>query len=395
MITNRNILCLSGTEWGGNYIKASVELLKELAPHNQILFVNSAYTLKDALDGLLGKKNIRLKRALGLRSRINTIQLDNGGKVHLLTPPVILSVNFLPEGKLYQKLIRFNGKLLERSVKHALKKLGMQDKLINFVAFNLGMGVTTARHYNEQSLIYHCYDEVKGAEWKQRHGVALEKRLLQLADGVIVTSRGLYDSKKDLCKRCFIVKNAVNFDLFSKGFRFQQAKEQVVGYIGSIDERLGYTLLKYLVQQLPTVKFVFVGRINIDIPATGLQNYPNVHFAGAKAPDELPAYLQSYSAGIIPFVKDDFTRGIYPMKINEYLAAGLPVVSTDFGDLSDFNDVVQVCSNKEAFLECLQTEMADDNTEKRKARQDVARHNTWAVRAEELSNAIQQIEAEI
>lgn len=370
-------------------------MLKELASHNQILFVNSAYTLKDATDGLLGKKNIQLKRALGLRSRINTIKLDNGGKVHLLTPPVILSVNFLPEGKLYQALIRFNGKLLERSVKCALKKLNMQDKLINFVAFNLGMGVTTARHYHEHTIIYHCYDEVKGAEWKSRHGVALEKRLLEIADGVIVTSQGLYNSKKDLCKRCFIVKNAVNFNLFSKGFHSQPNAEKVVGYIGSIDERLDYALLEHLVQQLPAIKFVFVGRIKVNLHNTGLKDYPNVHFTGAKTPDELPAYLQTFSAGIIPFVKDDFTRGIYPMKINEYLAAGLPVIGTDFSDLSDFEGVIQVCNNKETFLQQLQTELNTDTPEKRIARQNVARQNTWAVRAEELSEAIQQIEAEI
>lgn len=395
MITNRNILCLSGTEWGGNYIKASVELLKELAPHNQVLFVNSAYTLKDALDGLFGKKKIQLRRALGLRSRIDTILLDNGGKVHLLTPPVILSVNFLPEGRLYQALIRFNGKLLERTVKRALKRLNMGDKLINFVAFNLGMGVTTARHFNEHVLIYHCYDEVKGAEWKRRHGVALEKQLLPLADGVIVTSQGLYDSKKDLCKRCFIVKNAVNFDLFSKGFSMHLSGEKVVGYIGSVDERLDYDLLAYLAQKLPAAKFMFVGRINVDIGSTRLQNYTNVQFTGAKTPDELPAYLQSFSAGIIPFVKNDFTRGIYPMKINEYLAAGLPVISTDFGDLSDFEGVIRVCPHKEAFLKQLQNELACDTPEKRQERQDLARQNTWAIRAEELSNAIQQIEAEI
>lgn len=396
MITNRNILCLSSTEWGGNYIKATVELIKELAPQNRILFVNSPYTFKDVADGLAGKKNVAFKRALGLKSRIKTITLNNGAQVYLLTPPISVSVNFLPEGWLYQTLLRLNGWLLKRSALRALKQLGMTDRLINFVAFNQAMGVTTGRRFNESVLIYHCYDEIRGADnWIRKHGVALENRLLKMADGVVVTSQGLYNSKKDLCQRCFIVKNAANFGLFGRGFHARLNTEKIVGYVGTIDERLDYGLLEHLLKQMPAVKFVFVGRMNTPTNDTVLHRYPNAVLTGAKTPDELPGYLETFSAGIIPFVKDEFTRGIYPMKINEYLAAGLPVISTGFSDLNDFTGVIQIADGGAAFLEQLQSELDTDTPEKRIARQQVAQQNTWAVRAEELSAAIEQIEAEL
>ena len=272
----------------------------------------------------------------------------------------------------------------------------MTDRLIHIVAFNQAMGVTTGRRFNEQVLIYHCYDEIHGAhEWRQKHGIALENRLLKIVDGVIVTSQGLYNSKRDLCKTCFMVKNAVNFNLFSRGFHSRIDALKTVGYIGTIDERLDYDLLQYLLTQMADVKFVFVGRINTRSGDTVLHRFPNASFTGAKKPDELPGYLKSFSAGIIPFVKNDFTRGIYPMKINEYLAAGLPVVSTDFSDLSDFDGTVRIAGDKATFLQHLQTELATDTTEKRASRQDIARQNTWAVRARELSDAIRAIEAGI
>lgn len=368
--------------------------MKELAPQNQLLFVNSPYTFKDVMDGLRGTKNVAFRRALGLKSRVKTIQLANGGTVHLLTPPIAVSVNFLPEGWLYQALLHLNGWLLKRSTCKALKRLGMTDRLINFVAFNQAMGVTTGRKFKEHVLIYHCYDEIRGAHpWVQKHGIALENRLLKMVDGVIVTSQGLYNAKKDLCKTCFIVKNAANFDLFSQGFHLRVDAGKVVGYVGTIDERLDYDLLQYLLTQMPGVQFVFVGRINTESGNTVLDNFPNAHFAGAKKPNELPGYLKTFSAGIIPFVKDDFTQGIYPMKINEYLAAGLPVISTDFSDLSDFENAIEIVNSKTAFLQCLQTELNTDNHEKKVARQHIARQNTWAVRARELSAAIEQIEA--
>jgi glycosyltransferase involved in cell wall biosynthesis len=395
MMTNRNMICLSSTEWGGDYIKASVELMKELATQNNILFVNSPYTVKDLFDGLCGKRNIEIARSFGFKDRVEKLKLPNGGSVYLFTPPPFVSINFLPEGFIYQTLLKFNGWQLRYTAAKALKKLGMTDRLINFVAFNQGMGVTTGRRFGEQTLVYHCYDEIRGAHpWLKKHGIALEERFLKMVDGTIVTSKGLYEAKKDLCKACYIVKNAVNIDLFSQGFQSEVKPEKVVGYIGSIDERLDYDLLVHLLENMPDTKFVFVGRVTTDFGEEAvLRKYPNAELTGAKLPEELPGYLKTFSAGIIPFVKSDFTRGIYPMKINEYLAAGLPVISTDFSNLDDFEGIINITGDKEAFLRDLQTELAADTPEKRNARLEVAKQNTWTVRAGELSAAIGDMEA--
>ncbi|MES2061601.1 MAG: glycosyltransferase [Bacteroidota bacterium] len=394
MLNNRNILCISGTEWNGNYIKAVVELMKVLSVKNNILFVENAYTYKDAIAGVSDKDKIDFGKAFGFKNRIRTISTDNGGTVNVLFPPLVFPVNFLPNGRLYKSLLSFNAWLLRRTVKKALKKLNMQNELINFTSFNPGMGLMTGRTFNEKTLIYHCYDEIKGAPlWLSKHGLRLEAGFMKMVDAVIVTSQGLYESKKDFCKQCFIVKNAVKVDLFKKGFNHNpDPGKKVVGYVGTVDDRSDYDLLHHLFTNMPDAEFVFVGRI-LSVRGQGiLSKYPNVKIEGPKMPEQLPPYLQTFSVGIIPFVKDDFTKGIYPMKINEYLAAGLPVVSTAFGDIADFAGLIKITDDKEAFLQYVLSEIAGDTPEKRTARLKTAENNTWDKRAEELSNVIEQVE---
>jgi glycosyltransferase involved in cell wall biosynthesis len=396
MLSNRNILCISGTEWNGNYIKAVVELMKVLSSTNKVLFVENAYTYKDAIAGVNGKDKVDYIQALGLKTRIREVQPGNGGKAYILTPPLTFPVSFLSEGFMYDRLLKFNAWLLRNSIKKALKQLGMQQNLINITSFNPAMGEMTGRRFKEKTLIYHCYDELKGASiWNRKHGLRHEGNFMKMVDAVIVTSQGLYDSKKGLTKRCFIVKNAVKVELFKKGFNKDvDPGKKIIGYVGSIDDRFDYDMLQYLFIQMPDTDFIFVGRILSERGGAILKKYANVKLEGAKKPEELPPYLKTFSAGIIPFIKDDFTKGIYPMKINEYLAAGLPVVSTDFGDLSDFESLIKITNDKDIYMRYLIDEISNDSPEKRQLRLKTAEGNTWEKRADELSAVIEQVEKE-
>jgi glycosyltransferase involved in cell wall biosynthesis len=397
MLNNRNILCISGTEWHGNYIKAVVELMKVLSATNKVLFVDNAYTYKDAIAGVSDKNKVDFKKVFGFKSRITTIDTGNGGVVYLLSPPLVFPVSFLPAGFVYDTLLKFNGMVLRLATKKALRKLNMNHNLINFTSFNPGMGAVTGRKFGEKTLIYHCYDEIKGtAWWLRKHGLRLEQAFMKMVDVVIVTSKGLYNSKKENCRRCYIVHNAVKADLFKKGFTTEhKTGKTIIGYIGSVDDRLDMDILDYLFTSMPDAGFVFVGRIISERTGAALKKYDNVKLEGPKQPEELPAYLKRFFAGIIPFISDDFTKGIYPMKINEYLAAGLPVISTEFGDIAEFENVVKIARTKEEYLQYLLQEIETDTPEKRLARLAIAEGNTWQKRAEEISTVIKKVEAEI
>ncbi|MBD1395278.1 glycosyltransferase [Mucilaginibacter glaciei] len=398
MLKDRNVLCISGTEWHGNYIKPLIELMKVLSTDNKILFVDNAYTYKDALLGVNHKSAVDFKQVFGVKSRLKELTLENGGKVYWLTPPLTFPVSFLSEGKAYDVAIRYNAWLLRRVIKKNLHKLGMNSDLINFTSFNPAMGVMNGRKFGEKSLIYHCYDEIKGAnEWLRKHGSRMEDEFLKMADATIVSSKGLYDSKAPFTKRCFVVKNAAKADLFNKGFAPVINSGKInVGYIGTIDDRQDYDLITHLIKNMPDADFTFVGRVLNQKGANLLKSFPNVTLVGAKQQEELPGVLRKFSVGIIPFVKNKLTSGIYPMKMNEYLGAGLPVVSTDFStDMADFEGTINITANKEQFLEAVKFETTHNTPEKQQARLALAGKNTWVARAQELSDAIEQTEHEI
>lgn len=96
--------------------------------------------------------------------------------------------------------------------------------------------------------------------------------------------------------------------------------------------------------------------------------------------------------GIIPFAKNEFNKGVYPLKINEYLAAGLPVVTTDFGYLQDFENVIRIADSTEKFKAFTLEEINNDSAERKLQRLNFARQNSWEQRVEEISGIIEKLE---
>jgi hypothetical protein len=98
--------------------------------------------------------------------------------------------------------------------------------------------------------------------------------------------------------------------------------------------------------------------------------------------------LHRCDAGIIPYICDEINKNVYPLKINEYLAVGVPLVITDFAKLSDFDEYVKVAKSKEEFHEYLVHELATDNAAKIQARIWFASKNSWQARAKQFAQAI-------
>ncbi|HEY0058028.1 MAG TPA: glycosyltransferase [Flavisolibacter sp.] len=392
MIEARNILCISTPAWEGPYASTTVQLMKELGSQNKILFVNNPFTLKDVADGIKKKKTVPVKKVFGFKSRLKIFPGTHNGSVYVLTPPMVLTVNFLPKGYWHRAVMNFNGWLLKQTIRKYLKKLDMEEELVHLVSFNPALGLELGRQFNEKLLLYLCYDEISAAPHLKKHGIWQEERFAKMADATIVTSQGLLDRKKHIAKNCYLVRNGANFGLFSKGFNAEIGSKKVIGFIGGIDRRLDYPLLEHLISSMPEAEFRFVGRINFQEGADRLRKFPNVVLSGSRPLAELPEMVRHFSVGIIPFKLSDFIKTVYPLKINEYLAAGVPVVTTNFSYLNDFASVVRIAENKEEFCSFVIEEALNDSVEKKRARQELAKLNSWEHRAEELSQIITKLE---
>ena len=215
---------------------------------------------------------------------------------------------------------------------------------------------------------------------------------MRKADLVITTSDALYASKKHCNSNCFVVKNGVDFEAFNSvaNFKRQNSLVKTVGYTGSIDERFDIDTASYVIRNLSSVRFEFVGRILNEKAKNTLSLFANVIFYGSKKQEQVPDFLKNMDVCIIPYLKTEGTKGVYPLKINEYLAAGKSVVMTDFASLPEFYEVVREANSKENFLECLKQEINREDENLKTQRIEMARRNSWQNRVEELSKVIEE-----
>ena len=284
---------------------------------------------------------------------------------------------------------RANSKIVSNRIKQALKKLNMSNPiLVN--AFNPFFNSVKSRAFNQKASIYYCYDNIAAATWASKHGTRLEKELINQIDAVVFSSDALQNSKKTEGISSFVVNNGVDLSLFEtemQNISFNSDRNEInIGYVGTIDDRLDFDLLEKMVKYFDSWNFHLIGRITTSKSET-LKQYSNVKFYGAVDVKLLPSILKNMNAGIIPFVKNEFTQNIYPMKANEYLALGMPVVMTDFAKLNDLNNIVTV-SKKDSFILKLLSEIENDTLEKQQQRIQKAKANSWKNKAIEFENIL-------
>lgn len=386
-MSRQNIVCVAMTTWEGDYMKAVVHMMGNLAKNNRVLFIDYAFTFKDLVSGILGKSNIPVKRMLGISPRLRTISYQSHSLYHLTLPP-ILPINWISNSRIFDWIMDLQMWLVANfTIKKTLRNLKF-DNPVMINAFNPILGVSLSKSLKVNRSIYYCYDEIAAADWCKKHGQRLEGKFAKNVDLVAVTSTALYESKSKINRNTILVKNGVDFNLFHQARHIEkQSSRHTIGYVGSIDFRLDYDLLEYLAVSMPESDFVFVGRITDPKGKSQMEVFPNVKFLGAQDPSLLPSLLAQFDVAIIPFVKNEFTRNIYPLKINEYLAAGVPVVATDFADLSDFSAYVSVVNSSEKFLGAILNSKLMKQTQ---IDQGVAfaKSNDWSNRAEQLETAI-------
>src|SRR5256714_4950730 len=167
----------------------------------------------------------------------------------------------------------------------------------------------------------------------------------------------------------------------------------VIAYVGRIHSLIDVEMLAAMARARPEWSWVLVGPIQISPRA--LKLIPNVHLAGPKSHEELPEYISGFDVGIVPYLFNRYTATVVPTKINEYLAMGKPVVSSDLPEVRTFNDkhgVLITSSNSPAeFVASIERALlspGEDAVINR--RLTVAALNDWEGRFERMSNLIER-----
>ena len=196
-----------------------------------------------------------------------------------------------------------------------------------------------AQHVDAAAIVYDCMDELSAFRFADPVLATREAALLARADVVFTGGRSLFEAKRGANRNVHAFPSSVDTAHFAAARQRPREPEDQrdipgprLGWYGVIDERLDLDLLAAIADARPDWAIVMIGP-TVKIDPTTRPRRPNIHWLGGRGYAELPAYLGGWDVALMPFAINEATRFISPTKTPEYLAGGVPVVSTPIADV--------------------------------------------------------------
>jgi GT2 family glycosyltransferase/glycosyltransferase involved in cell wall biosynthesis len=408
MIEGRDIVCISSIEWDFNW-QGPQEMASRLAEAgNRVLFIENtgirSPKLKDA-----GRIVRRLRRWLGSLGSHGLCEVNPNLHIH---SPLVLPPFGASRGR------RLNARLFLRQVRRAVRHLGMKDVLILcYLPTDTVLDLVEMLRTPQSVVVYYRVDNLAlltpHAEQLRRS----EEALIKSSDLVFANSEALAQLPLSIHSNVFVFPPSVNLEAFPPSVKFEAfapdderpagnefhpadvASENngglphpVIGYVGAITEHVNQKLLTALARLRPDWSWVFVGPCNS--PLEEMRRLPNVHFMGQQPHGELVKFIREFDVCIIPYKLSAYTTTVVPTKLNEYLAVGKPVVSTNLPAVRSFNEEHDILLTSDeqpgcflrAIEEALQLPKDGTAVERRRA---VASYGNWQTRIEAMSELLE------
>jgi len=369
------MLCFSH-DWSGDPL-SKTHLMRLLSRDNRILWVNSiGYRAPSA-------SKADFKRAVGKLQAAAQPVREVEPNIFVLNPLVIPSY-----GNPWMQKV--NRQLLRLQVLRAMRGLGM-ERPINWV-FNPAAAII-AGALNEDLVIYYCVDEYTAFS-----GVAttamldLEEKLLRRADLVIVSASRLFESKSRASSRTHLVRHGVDFNHFRKAVlpeteipaEIKHLPRPIIGYFGLMgSDWIDIDLMVHVAKHFSHGSMVLLGKVTMDL--SRLTSLPNVHLLGQKPFSTLPGYSRGFDVAMLPFPISEVTLNANPLKVREYLAAGLPVVSTKIPEVEVLG-LARIAESPEAFVREIEEALKDPGP--KAERSDSMKGESWEGRIEHIRQLI-------
>lgn len=385
MLVGYDIVCFSPNPWQALW-RNRHQIMSRLARQNRVLFVEPAPYLRHVLH------DVARRGPMALASPPLTSPLPH---LWVYRAPGYAAVSGRPP------LADLTFALRRRHLRQTLRRLGFHRPLLWVFQYNGGEMVG---HLDERLRIYHAVDEYAAYELdvppeqeeaRREHIRALEADLIARMDLVFVASEALYESKRRLHPHVVLVPNGADYEHFAHPGPTPAAMASLprprLVFAGAINEKIDLALLAEVAARRPDWQLVLIGPITLrrPVPAlTSLRQQANVHFLGEQPPADLPAFLHAGDVCLMPYVRNEWTRNISPLKLYEYLATGLPIVSTPIPAVAPFADWVLVAAEADSTIAAIGQALADDAPERRRRQQEIARLHTWDNRLERMSAAI-------
>ncbi len=372
VLRGRDILCFSH-DWTGDPL-SKTHLMRVLSRDNRILWINA---IANRMPTTSTKDLSRIyKKLTSFTEPIREVEPN----IFLLNPLAIPAYGS-------RSIVGLNRRFLISQVKKAMRKLGFSD-VINMV-FNPAAGMIAGR-LGEKQLIYYCVDEYTAFTGSSALK-EIEEELFRISDLVVVSAEKLFDSKKHFNPNTHIIRHGTDWRHFRTALddatnvpdEIAGLPKPIIGFHGLLADWVDFELIRKTAERFKDGSVVLIGKIAVDAEKKVkiLNNVPNVHFLGRKPYAELPAFCKGFDVALNPFAINELTLAANPLKVREYLAAGLPVVSTDIPEVRILDDCL-VGTDHDDFI--AKIEQALNYPKPRTAVSDAVRHESWEAKVDEL-----------
>jgi glycosyltransferase involved in cell wall biosynthesis len=343
-LQGQDIICFAN-DWDSDPLSKK-HIMTRLARRNRVLWVNSIGTRNPQASA----RDLR-RAAAKLRQSFQRYK-QVAENIFVFSP---IAIPF--HGSRFAR--RVNRHWLSWSVRRVSKQLGFRDPITwTFLPSTAGV----AGNLGERMVIYHCVDEFSEFTGTDKRALLdMERKLLRRADLVFVSSQPLLETKRIHNPNAFLVTHGVDVKHFRSACDpacdltttvpqdIAHLEGPVIGFFGLVADWVDLKLIRQLALARPRWSLVLIGKCDTD--ATILEGLPNVHLLGKRDYRDLPAYCKGFSVGVLPFVINTLTLASNPLKLREYLAAGLPVVATAIPEAGRLRGLVRTAATDGEFLE--------------------------------------------
>ena len=378
MLEGYDIVCIAPGFWDESLLDVH-RYMPLLAESNRVLVVDRAITPVSFLTpGQRPYAWQEMKRTLSGEIRV---LMDN---LMIATPPLKLPLR-------YEDLfLHVNQFFLGRWLKKTMQSLKMKNPILWCYEADI---VPIVGRLDEIFSLYMVTDDYASNPLSLNRASQIrkwERRMIERVNLVISSGRELVADRRRYNPNTHYVAHGVNHDLFATALdptlpipdELRHITEPIIGFIGRINQRIDLKLIEAILEKGWIL--LMVGQIGDDEIARRIASMPGIIFAGHQSEEALPAYLKAMTVCIIPYVLNEHTRHIHPLKALEYLAPGKAVVSVPLVTLESHADMIDFASTPDDFVATIENAIHNDSEEKRQERSRYTETMTWSARLEEI-----------
>jgi len=250
---------------------------------------------------------------------------------------------------------------------------------------------------NFNSSIYHAVDAIEHQPFMPKDLIKRQEIILsKKVDKIFVTSKNIINKLKKYNSNISYFGNVCDYEHFSKSLSthiddippdIKSISKPIIGFIGSISEyKLNYKLIYDVAKSLKEINFVFIGPTDDSLNDSNLnrlKNLKNIYLLGFRKYKDLPSYCAFFDVAWLPLIHNNYTKSMFPMKFFEYLAAGLPIVSTNLESLREFRKFVYMSDDLSKIKVSIKEALKNKNSNLTN-RLSLAMENTYQKRTKKM-----------